>query len=91
MGELNGGNETEWYKAIANSGLLKDTFKPAKYPLGNNPTFQNFGKLISGNEIIDHLFITNHFSVKRWGILSDTYQGKYPSDHFPVLTEIDWK
>ena len=43
MGELNGGNETEWYKAIANSGLLKDTFKPAKYPLGNNPLFKILG------------------------------------------------
>lgn len=43
MGELNGGNETEWNKAIANSGLLKDTFKPAKYPLGNNPLFKILG------------------------------------------------
>lgn len=88
MGDLNGGNETLWYKAIANSGILKDTYKEAKYPYANNPSFQDFGKAISDSEIIDHIFVSKNFSVKKWGILSDTYHGKYPSDHFPVLTEV---
>ena len=88
MGDLNGGNETLWYKAIANSGILKDTYKEAKYPYANNPSFQNFGSAILDSEIIDHIFVSKNFSVKRWGILSDTYHGKYPSDHFPVLTEV---
>jgi endonuclease/exonuclease/phosphatase family metal-dependent hydrolase len=89
MGDLNGSNETEWYKAIANSGILKDTYKEAKYPYANNPTFQDFGKEISGTELIDHIFVSKNFSVKRWGILSDTYHGKYPSDHFPILVEVN--
>jgi len=88
MGDLNGSNETEWYQAFANSGFLKDTFKEAKYPYANNPSFHDFGKEIDHTDVIDHIFVTKDFSVKRWGILSDTYHGKYPSDHFPVLTEV---
>ena len=91
MGDLNGGNETMWYKAVANSGIVKDTYLEAKYPLADNPTFQDFGKAISDSEIIDHIFVSKNFSVKRWGILSNTFHGKYPSDHFPVLAEINLK
>ena len=88
MGDLNGGNDSEWYKRIAGSGILKDTYTEAKYPYANNPSYHDFGHLLSDNEIIDHIFISKDFSVKRWGILSDSYHGKFPSDHFPVLTEI---
>lgn len=88
MGDLNGGNDTEWYKSIASSGFLKDTYKEAKYPYASNGSFNGFGKTISSDEIIDHIFISKQFAVDRWGILTDTYHGKYPSDHFPVLVEV---
>lgn len=87
-GDFNGGNDSSWYLRIANSGVLIDTYKLAKYPYGNNPTYHDFGKQLKGNDIIDHIFATSHFKVKRWGILSDSNQGKYPSDHFPVLAEL---
>jgi len=66
VGDLNRGNETQWYQAIANSGILKDTYKEAKYPYANNPSFQDFGHHISDSEIIDHIFNTKDFSVKKW-------------------------
>jgi len=91
MGDLNGDNETQWYKAIANSSILTDTYNDAKFPYANNPSFQDFGKEINRTDVIDHIFVTKDFSVKKWGILSDTYHGKYPSDHFPVLTELNLK
>ncbi|WDF53599.1 endonuclease/exonuclease/phosphatase family protein [Mucilaginibacter sp. KACC 22063] len=87
-GDFNGGNDSSWYLRIANSGVLIDTYKQAKYPYGYNPTYHDFGKQLKGNEIIDHIFATSQFKVKRWGILSDSNQGKYPSDHFPVLAEL---
>ncbi|MEO8414299.1 MAG: endonuclease/exonuclease/phosphatase family protein [Ginsengibacter sp.] len=88
MGDLNGGNDTEWYKSIANSGFLKDTYKAAQHPYANNGSFNGFGKTVSSNEIIDHIFISKQFTVQKWGILTDTYHGKYPSDHFPVVAEL---
>jgi len=88
MGDLNGGNETSWYKTVANSGFLKDTYKEAKNPYGRNGSFNDFGSEINSDEIIDHIFISKQFSVLKWGILSDTYHGKYPSDHFPVMATL---
>lgn len=91
MGDLNGGNDSEWYKAIANSTFLKDSYTEAKKPYANNGSFNAFGKAVNSNEIIDHIFISKQFSVEKWGILTDTYRGKYPSDHFPVLAVLKWR
>lgn len=88
MGDLNGGNETEWYQAIANSDILKDTYKEAKHPYAISGSFNGFGSDVKSDEIIDHIFIGRQFSVIKWGILTDTYHGKFPSDHFPVMAEL---
>ncbi len=88
MGDLNGDNTSKWYKRIADSRKLKDTYKLAKHPYAFNPSWQDFGKRIMLSDLIDHIFVSKKFKVRRWGILSDTYHGKYPSDHFPILTEL---
>lgn len=90
-GDLNGSQNSEPYYAIANSGTLKDTYKEVKYPYANNASHNGFGAINNRTDIIDHIFITNHFTVSRWGLLTDTYHGKFPSDHFPVLAEVTIK
>lgn len=87
-GDFNGDQESSWYKRIANSDILKDTYKEVKYPYANNASFNAFGKSLKSNQIIDHIFISKHFEVKKWGILTDTYHGKFPSDHFPILVQL---
>jgi len=39
-------------------------------------------------DVIDHVFVSKHFKANRWAVLTDTYFGKYPSDHFPVAVEL---
>jgi len=87
-GDLNGSHKSEPYQTIINSGELKDAYKEVKYPYANNASFNGFGKTKNSTDIIDHIFITNHFTVSKWGVLTDTYYGKFPSDHFPILAEI---
>jgi len=89
-GDLNGGHSSTWYRQIATSGFVTDTYEHVDHPYTNNPSFHGFGNQLSGSEIIDHIFTTKNFKVKRWGILSDSYRGKYPSDHFPVVAEIEY-
>lgn len=89
-GDLNGGHNSTWYQRIATSGTLKDTYDEVEHPYTNNPSFHAFGRQLGGDEIIDHIFITTQFKALRWGILSDSYRGRYPSDHFPVLAEIEY-
>ena len=90
-GDLNGSQQSEWYQAVANSGVLKDTYKEVKYAYVNNASFNGFGHNNDSADIIDHIFTTTHFTATRWGVLTDTYHGKYPSDHFPVLAEVNFK
>ncbi|HEY1111937.1 MAG TPA: endonuclease/exonuclease/phosphatase family protein [Chitinophagaceae bacterium] len=87
-GDFNGGHESEWYGTLARSGVLKDTFRAAKRPYALNGSFNGFGKALTGKEIIDHIFTSSHFKVSKWALLTDTYHGKFPSDHFPVVTEL---
>ncbi len=91
MGDLNGSNNSEWVKRIAGSSLLSDTYKEAKHPYDFNPSWQNYGKRIDQSDLIDHIFVSKQFEIRRWGVLSDTYHGKYPSDHFPILAEVTLK
>ncbi|OAQ39134.1 endonuclease [Pedobacter psychrophilus] len=91
MGDLNGNHDSEPYEIIEKSDLLIDSYTQVKYPYANNNSFQNFGKSVTGTAIIDHVFVSKHFTTSNWGVLTDTYQGKYPSDHCPVLVKIALK
>ena len=89
MGDLNSSRSTDCYQIIATSGIVEDTYNnsPVRYDI--NPTFHAFGRQLQGSDVIDHIFCTKQFKVLRWGVLSDSYHGKYPSDHFPVLAELE--
>lgn len=91
VGDLNGDQQSEWYKTIDASELLDDTYKQVQYPYAENGSFNGFGKNITSPGIIDHIFVTQQVMVKKWGILSDSYFGKYPSDHFPVVSVVELK
>lgn len=87
-GDFNGDHESNWYKTIAESGILKDCYRLSAKPYANNGSFNGFQENNPNNGIIDHIFVTSQFSVKRYGILTDTYHGRFPSDHFPVLVKL---
>lgn len=89
-GDLNGGQNSEWYKTLAESTVLRDSYQAAKYRYASNGSFNGFGATVGRAEIIDHIFISQAFNVARYGILTDTYRGKFPSDHFPVLATLQW-
>ncbi|TKC13107.1 endonuclease/exonuclease/phosphatase family protein [Pedobacter polaris] len=86
-GDLNGSRESEWYLTIANSGILNDVYKGVKYPYENNSSSNGF-RTPRGMGVIDHIFMSKQFKASKWGILTDTYFGKFPSDHFPVMATV---
>lgn len=90
-GDFNGDHSSEWYQTLANSGQVTDTYKLAKHPYVPTGSFNNFGTNLKHESIIDHIFITKPFTVHKWGVLTDSYQGKFPSDHFPVMAVLKWK
>ncbi|MEO6636636.1 MAG: endonuclease/exonuclease/phosphatase family protein [Ginsengibacter sp.] len=89
-GDFNGSHRSDWYLTIANSGFLTDTYSQVKFPYANNGSFNAFGANKHSTEVIDHIFTTTDFKIRKWGILTDTYFGKFPSDHFPVLVDLSF-
>lgn len=87
-GDFNGNRESEWYQHLAKSDILTDVYTRVKFPYANNSSANGF-RIPRGNAVIDHIFMTKQFNASRWGILTDTYFGKFPSDHFPVLAEVE--
>lgn len=87
-GDLNGDHKSDSYQILAKSDLLTDTYSQVAHPYENNSSFNSFGENVKGFGVIDHVFVAKGFTASRWGILTDTYHGKYPSDHFPVLVDV---
>lgn len=88
-GDLNGNRESEWYLTVANSVILKDAYTTVKHPYQNNSSSNGF-RIPRGMGVIDHIFMSKQFTASKWGILTDTYFGKFPSDHFPVMATVNF-
>ena len=89
-GDFNGGRDSEWYKTLANSGAVADVHGAVKFPYANNSSANGF-RTPRGESVIDHIFMSKQFAASKWGILTDTYYGKFPSDHFPILAKVSLK
>ncbi|SOD18310.1 endonuclease/exonuclease/phosphatase family protein [Pedobacter xixiisoli] len=90
-GDFNFNQHDENYKSIQQTAVLTDSFllSPIKYT--PNGTFNGFNITRSSEERIDHIFVTKQIKVERYGILTDCFSGKYPSDHFPVMIDVTFK
>ena len=95
-GDFNSSPESEPYK-ILTQGLPDDSASKvidsklvSKYPHhGPSGTITRFESAnLPDNWAIDHIFIKNNVSVIRHGTLSDTFDGRFPSDHMLVLAEV---
>ena len=58
-------------------------------PYGSSFTFNGFRDEVFPGQRIDYVFVLNVAAVYRCGILSVRWDGRYASDHFPVLAEIE--
>lgn len=90
VGDFNADRDSEPYQILKKATFIKDAYYDVKYPYENNASFNAFGKSLSGNDVIDHIFVTKQLKAVKWGILTDTYHGKFPSDHFPVMAVVQF-
>lgn len=71
---------------------FSDARRQAKFPVyGGETSFNAFSPEPRPGALIDHIFVRNVGAVLRSGIIADRWDGRYPSDHYPVLAEIDLK
>lgn len=90
MGDLNVNENDEAYFTLANSPYIQDTYEMASFVYEPSSTFNGWGNSIVPKSRIDHIFVSKPFNILKYGILTDTYNGKYPSDHFPVAVHMEW-
>lgn len=60
-------------------------------PYGPNGTFNGFKFDSPLEDRIDYIFVSNQIEVKQYGVLTDSKDQRYPSDHLPVFVNLDLK
>lgn len=72
-GDFNVDQNNEIYETFTKSGILKDSYQIAKYKMIPNGTFNSFNPLIRTNSRIDHIFVTNDFTVDNYAVMTNMY------------------
>lgn len=86
-GDLNVTPEMKAVKTI--KSFLNDAKEVSQEPTyGPEGTFNGFNFLAPLKNRIDYIFTSKHFNVIKFGILSDSKDRRYPSDHLPVMARI---
>jgi len=90
-GDFNSEPDSSAYRYI--SEQLNDSKNHSKTkPFGPSGTFNAFDFNKPVNILIDYIFTSkNNIEVNKHAVFSDSKDCKYPSDHFPVYTEVQLK
>lgn len=77
-GDFNVDQFSTSYRLLNKSGVLQDSYDKAALVYDQPGTFNEFdiNGVVKGR--IDHIFLTNRFSVLKYGILTDTYRVDLP-------------
>lgn len=89
MGDLN--SEPLEERIVNLSNEMNDSREISEEkPFGPNGTFNGFKHNEAVTKRIDYIFLSkdNPFKVKKYAVLSDSKDLKYPSDHLPVYIEL---
>ena len=92
MGDVNSKPTEE--RIIALKKEMNDAREISKEkPFGPRGTFNGFKHNEAVTELIDYIFISKNslLIVRKYAVLSDSKDLKYPSDHLPVYVEISYK
>jgi endonuclease/exonuclease/phosphatase family metal-dependent hydrolase len=87
LGDFNSTPETAQMQTMAHA--MRDAFLvSATPPYGPLGTFNNFHLDAPMKDRIDYIFVDRHFEVRKYAVLSDSLDRRYPSDHHPVVARV---
>ena len=72
------------------SSEMNNAREISKMVYGNSDTWNAFKFKEKPNGAIDYIFLNKHnkLVVEKFATITDSYDLKYPSDHFPVMATI---
>lgn len=93
MGDFNTQDTTEAYKILTDSENESPRFYDSQFISktrhhGSHVSFNGFGTSIEPGNKIDFIFVTKNVEVLQHGVIDEVVDGRYPSDHMPVLAEV---
>ncbi|MDP3441280.1 MAG: endonuclease/exonuclease/phosphatase family protein [Ignavibacteria bacterium] len=88
MGDFNSSYNNETIKTILRNGFT-DTYRDLNNISPNEGTFNGFEGIGSG-EKIDFIFSNSFFETISAAIVKKSFNGMYPSDHFPVTAVVKY-
>lgn len=87
MGDFNSTPDTKQIKTIKT--LLEDSYSITRTPpYGPVGTFNGFDYNAPLDRRIDYIFVSKTIVVLKYGVLTDSYDQKFPSDHLPVVVKL---
>ena len=86
MGDFNMEESHESIQFILKN--LNDSKVVSNMTFGPEGTYNGFHFDEPVTARIDYIFVSSNIKVKKYAVLSDSWNLKYPSDHLPVLIEI---
>lgn len=90
-GDFNAVEDSRPYDILtANSSPLKDAYYKTEIPhVGPVFSYSGFKVVNSDSERrIDYIFVNEEVEVQKHAIISDFREGRYPSDHLPVIADL---
>ena len=92
-GDFNSEPESDVIKHVtdsANPEHLTDARQASSIVYGPSWSFHDFGKIpYNKRPLIDYVFVRNGLKVLRYGILAETENNGFLSDHTPVLVTVE--
>lgn len=86
-GDFNSRPDTEQIQTMQT--ILNDSYKITKMPpYGPVGTSNGFRFTAPMTSRIDYVFVSNQFTVFKYGVLTDSFDQHYPSDHQPVVVDL---
>lgn len=88
-GDFNFGQDDPNYINLTADKKLRDSYTSAKSNNSlNMGTFNSFDLQQKSSKRIDHIFVSPSLDILTYQIITKSFGGHYPSDHFPVVVEV---
>lgn len=76
---------------ILNAAGLKSIYQLSPIVHGPNFSYHDYGRAKPEElELLDYVFVSKAFDVKRCRVIQDKPEGHYLSDHYPVIAQIQY-
>jgi endonuclease/exonuclease/phosphatase family metal-dependent hydrolase len=87
-GDFNATPDSEPIQLIYDSNLLNDSYLVSEEPpYGTIGTYNGYNINSPTSERIDYIWVTPQITIKKYGTLNEVPNGKFPSDHYPIMVK----